>query len=110
MQRAFPANFPDHERENAERLQRALLVEIDEIVNPDDVSLEARRKGVELELLETLKPPLMAGAGNIPDAIREGYRNNLMALQGEGLPVSHLTPAFEFWDYIRYINDKYRKQ
>ncbi|GAB4035029.1 hypothetical protein [Spirosoma gilvum] len=110
LQQEFPMHFPDTQTEAEERIQRALLVQIDEIVQPDDPSLESRRKGVERDFLESIKPPLMNGRGNVPDAIRNAYRKNKFLLLTEGLPVDDQTPSFTFWSYITELQSKYRRQ
>lgn len=110
LQRQFPAHFPDTSAEQAEQLQRVLLLQIDEQLDPDDETLDPRRKSLHADLLDNLKPPTMAGPNNQPDQIRSVYRSNLISLQLEGLPVTDDTPSYLFWEYITTLEEKYRRQ
>ncbi|GAB4042588.1 hypothetical protein [Spirosoma litoris] len=110
LQQQFPKQFPDSQKEVNQRLQRALILTLDEIIDPDNATLEHRRKSIESEFVDALKPPLMAGKGSVPDSIHEAYRKNKFLLLTEGLPVDDLTPAITFWSYISDLQDKYRRQ
>ena len=83
---------------------------IEEIENPDDPTLPSRKLGIEKENIEAAKPAKMAGFGNIPDLIRDSYWNNLTLMQGEGYPVTHHTPSFDFWKTLTKIEEKYKQQ
>jgi len=89
-------------------VQRLLLLEIDDVIEANG-SMAERRASLNAELLEALRPPKLAGPGNVLEAVRRSYTNNKISLQLEGLPVDDLTPSFQFWEYITAIEEKYRK-
>ncbi|QMW02480.1 hypothetical protein [Spirosoma foliorum] len=57
LQRQYPNHFPNTQHEADLRLHKALLFEADELLQPDDPTLDFRRKDIELENVEAIKPP-----------------------------------------------------
>lgn len=90
-------------------MQQALLLEIDELLTPNDAGLSGRRASLTSAIQDTIKPPVLLGNDSQPERIRKSYVSNKIALQLEGLPVDDQTPALNFWQYVSALEEKYRR-
>ncbi|RYC70861.1 hypothetical protein [Spirosoma sordidisoli] len=92
------------------RLQRLLLLQIDEVIDPDNPALADQRKSLVYEIQQSLKPPRFVGKNNDWERIRSNYVGNKIALQLEHLPVTDQTPSLDFWQYVDALEKKYKAQ
>jgi len=105
----FPLNFPDSSEAQTEILKESLILELEELVNPDDRTLVRRKQALLDEIRQRNRPPKLTGPRNDLDSMRLSFRDNLIAMQLEGLPVSSLTPSYDYWGYMDALKRKYEK-
>lgn len=105
----LPERFPDGETERLSLIQRLLMQECDELLEPESEPVQQNRAVLNDELRERIRPPELSGKHSQLSAIRRGYVESKIALQLEGLPVSDATPALDFWQYVEAIESKYKR-
>ncbi len=84
------------------------MLQIDELLDPDNPTLDDQRNTLAYEIQESIKPPVLSGPASQLKAIREVYVSNKIALQMEHLPVDDNTPSFAFWQYLIAVDKKYK--
>lgn len=89
--------------------QRIILLEIDELIDPDNPALEGQRNSIVYEIQQSIKPPMLTGETSQLKAIRQSYFKNKMALQMEHIPITDQTASMEFWQYLTALDEKYRR-
>lgn len=102
--------FPDDSEERMLLQQRALLLDIDSLLEPDDPGLEQRRADLADDIRQRLQPPVLVGKDNQLDRIRSSYVDNKIALQLENLPVDDATTSFAFWQYVTTMKARYERK
>jgi hypothetical protein len=110
LNEAFPDHFSDGVREQESLQARIMILELDELIDPENPTLDDRRRSINREIQETIKPPILTGKKNQLDQIRKNYVDNKIALQLEGLPVDDQTPALQFWEYLIALDARYRRK
>ncbi len=108
LSEAFPDFFPDNEPEQVALQQRALLLRIDETLDPDNPALIDQRASLMYEIQESIKPPVLVGAESQLKAIRDNYVNNKIAMELEGLRIDDNTPSLNFWQYYKALDARYK--
>ncbi|QMW06371.1 hypothetical protein [Spirosoma foliorum] len=104
-----PERFPDMEEPNFILQQKALLIELDSLIDPDDPALAYQIDALNQEIQESIKPAQLTGPNNQLEIIRESYVSNKIAMQMEGLPVDDKTSTIAFWQYVKALEAKYKR-
>lgn len=110
MSEAYPRQFPDSEAGQAQLLQEFILLQIDEVLEPDDPNLELRRMSFWQEMADAGTPPVLESghAANSMDRMRKYYQQTKVAMLMEHLPVTDGTPSYDYWAFVAAVEEKYK--
>jgi hypothetical protein len=96
----FPDQFPDGESDLFLVSLESMLLEADELLDPDNPRLQSRRESLKYDIQQLSLPAVMVGPGNALDSLRNSYIENRVSLELEGLNVSKNTSSVDYWQYI----------